>query len=153
MYIGNRIPTCSNMWPSSVVTSCDLCQLWPVCPTANICPPSALALSFRLQASASAFSLSLHLQLQPSDSAFRFGQTQRVPQGRLSLHEFWETFLILFMGGGSYWNTQRVVRGPRIPPHCNLLIISSPSNSHKQTFSWMGWISKSGGRVNRNGHI
>ena len=49
MYTGNRIPTCSNMWPSSVVPSCDLCQLWPVPPTANIWPPLALAFNFRLQ--------------------------------------------------------------------------------------------------------
>ena len=36
MYTTNKIPTCSNMWPNSLVTSCDLCQLSPVHLTANM---------------------------------------------------------------------------------------------------------------------
>ena len=77
MYTENRIPLCSNMWPSSVVTSCILWQLWLVCQTTNIRPPSASALtfslhfsafSFSLEPSAPVFSFSLHF----SDAAFSF---------------------------------------------------------------------------------
>ena len=68
----NRIPCCSNIWPSSAATSCDLHQLWPVVMIACIWPLLVSAFSLKISAFSfpKASGLSFHpsaFWLQPSD--------------------------------------------------------------------------------------